>query len=173
MNLVEAVEYIRELIFMNTREEGEQDGIRTFWEGFNGERPSKTYMTVEILEPYLPISENKECAYVSTEQGLERQSKDTFESILQFKIYAAEEKDCVIAFSKFQKYAVYKFRMDLNKKDMAYVSVSTLRGLMNFEEDDKEVIKTFDLKIRMTDVVVDEVDYFTVIQLKGCEGNVI
>lgn len=52
MNLVEVVDSIRELIFENV-------GIRTFWEGFNGKRPSETYMTVEILEPYLPISENK------------------------------------------------------------------------------------------------------------------
>ncbi|MGL5676839.1 MAG: phage neck terminator protein [Cellulosilyticaceae bacterium] len=153
MALHEVVDEVRQLIFKNT-------GIRTLWEGFKDKRPPDTYMTIEILEPYLPVGEQKEFKYQPTSNTLDRHTKDTYESLLQFKIYGKDEASCIIAFSKLKKYAVYRFRMDLIKLNVAYVDMSGLRGLINFDEDDKEVIKTFDLKIRLTEDIVDEVDYF-------------
>lgn len=153
MTLSEVVDYIRTVIFKATK-------VRTMWEGFAHKKPDEAYMTVEVIEPYLPWSENKEHKNVATSEGLERHTKDTFESVMQFKVYVNNEKEVLDTYQKVNRYFAYKGRTDLQKIDVAYVDMSALRGLMSFEEDDKEVIKTFDLKIRMTDVIVDDLDWF-------------
>lgn len=159
MTLSRAVDYIRDGIFKVTK-------VRTMWEGFAHSRPKETYMTVEVIEPYLPWSENKEHKNVVTSEGLERHTKDTFESVMQFKVYANSEKEALDTYQKVNKYFIYRGRKDLQKVGVAYVDMSALRGLMSFEEDDKEVIKTFDLKIRKTDVIVDDLDWFNKIDAK-------